>query len=154
MNRTYLKDLKAAVGTEVSVSGWVDMRRDHGKLIFLDIRDMSGKVQAVVLPNHAEAQEAAKQLRSEWVVRIHAKVNARPPKMISKDKVTGETLPNGDIELEVLGVEILAKAHELPFELTAEVNLDTYLDYLPFTLRSERARKIFKVQETIIQSFR
>jgi len=75
-------------------------------------------------------------------------VNKRPEKNIQKDKL------NGDIELEVKKVEILSKAHELPFELSADLNIDTYLDYLPFTLRTERAKKIFKVQETIIQSFR
>ena len=51
--RTYIKDLAKNIDQEVSISGWVDIRRDHGKLIFIDIRDMSGKVQVVALPNNS-----------------------------------------------------------------------------------------------------
>jgi len=148
MNRTYIKDLKASVGKEASISGWVDVRRDQGKMIFFEFRDVTGKVQGVVLPNNKEALEICKEVRPEWVLTMTGMVNKRPEKNIQKDK------QNGDIELEVKKVEILSKAQELPFELSAEVNIDTYLDYLPFTLRTERAKKIFKVQETIIQSFR
>ena len=57
--RTYIKDLKEKVGTEVTLKGWIDVRRDQGKLIFLDFRDKTGYVQGVVLPNATEAQEGA-----------------------------------------------------------------------------------------------
>ena len=50
--RTYIKDLSAGIGQEVTVCGWIDVRRDQGKMVFLDLRDVTGKVQAVVLPNH------------------------------------------------------------------------------------------------------
>ncbi|HYC83377.1 MAG TPA: OB-fold nucleic acid binding domain-containing protein, partial [Candidatus Paceibacterota bacterium] len=53
-NRIYLKDLKGHIGQEVTVVGWVDVRRDQGKMIFLDLRDHTGKVQMVALPNHPE----------------------------------------------------------------------------------------------------
>src|SRR5512133_2237037 len=69
MERTYIKDLKSKVGQEVSISGWVDVRRDHGKLIFIDFRDMSGKIQSVALPSHKEAHENASKVRSEWVIQ-------------------------------------------------------------------------------------
>src|SRR3989338_6439877 len=92
--RTYIKDLRKETGKEVTVFGWVDIRRDHGKLIFLDIRDMSGKVQAVALPNHKEAHEVANRVRPEWVLSVNAKVNKRPEKMVNKDE------ENGDIEIE------------------------------------------------------
>ncbi len=148
MERVYTKDLKEAAGSKVKVAGWVDVRRDHGKLIFLDIRDVSGKVQAVVLPNHETAHEKAKELRSEWVISVIANVNERPEKMVNKDE------PNGAIELEVTEIEILSKAQELPFDLDAELKLDTYLDYLPLTLRKPDNRDVFKVQSEILIAFR
>jgi nondiscriminating aspartyl-tRNA synthetase len=148
MERTYIKDIPARVGAEITIKGWVDVRRDMGKLIFLDIRDMTGRVQAVVLPNHNEALAAASVLRPEWVVEIKGKVNPRMEKTIKKDE------PNGAVEIEVLEIKVLSSAKELPFEKDAELNLDTYLDYLPLTLRTERAKNIFKVQATIVQAFR
>ncbi len=146
--RTYIKDLDQHVGEEVNIKGWVDVRRDQGKMVFMDMRDMSGRVQCVVLPSHAEALEAVKEVRTEWVLTLQGIVNKRPEKNVNADA------QNGDIELEITSIEVLSKAQELPFEKDTEVNLDTYLDYLPLTLRSERGRDIFKVQETIIQAFR
>jgi len=148
MQRTYIGDLNKKVGEEVKICGWVDIRRDHGKLIFIDLRDMSGKVQMVVLPNHKEAQEVATTLRSEWTVEITGKVNARPEKMIK----AGEK--NGAVEIEVTGVVVLDAAKELPFEKDTDVNIDTYLDHLPLTLRREKSRDIFKIQAHIITLFR
>ena len=148
MERTYIKDLKGKVGQEASISGWIDVRRDQGKMIFLEFRDVSGKVQGVVLPNNKEALEACKEVRPEWVVTIVGMVNKRPDRNIQKDK------QNGDIELEVKKVEILSKTQELPFELSAEVNIDTYLDHLPLTLRAPRPRAVFKVQACIVKAFR
>lgn len=148
MERTYIKDLKEHIGKEVTVKGWVDVRRDQGKMVFLDLRDMSGKVQAVVLPNHTEALEVAQRLRPEWVVSVSAQVNKRPERNIKAD------ILNGDIELEVLNIEVLSLARELPFQLGTDINLDTYLDNMPLTLREEKARAVFKVQAVIINAFR
>ena len=148
MERTYIKDLEKKVGESVSISGWVDTRRDHGKLIFIDFRDMSGKVQAVALPEHSEAHEVASKLRSEWVVKVSGKINKRPEKMIKQGVL------NGDVELEIENIKVLSEAGELPFEKDTDLNLDTYLDYLPFTLRTDRAKNIFKVQAAIIEEFR
>ena len=148
MKRTYIKDLGAAVGTEVSISGSVDVRRDHGKLIFIDLRDVTGKVQTVILPNHAEAHAVAKDMRSEWVVTMTGKVNARPERMVKKDE------PNGAIEFEAFTIEVLSAAKELPFELTADVNIDTKLDALPLLLRTPKSRAIFKVQAVLTRSMR
>ena len=124
-NRVEIKDLKEHIGKEVKIAGWVDIRRDHGKLIFIDLRDETGKVQMVVLPNHEEAKQTAEKLRPEWVVEIAGLVNARPEKMVKKDEL------NGELEIEVTGIQILSEAKELPFEKDAELNLDTYLDFLP-----------------------
>lgn len=146
MERTLIADLAEMKGEEVLIQGWVSVRRDQGKMVFFDFRDRSGTVQGVVLPNSL-AIENAKDIRNEYVVSVKGKVNERPPKNIK------EGILNGDIELEVTGIIALSKA-ELPFERDAEVNLDTYLDHLPYTLRTEKAKQIFKVQEAIIQGFR
>ncbi len=145
--RALIGQLNKNIGKTVTISGWVDVRRDHGKLIFLDIRDRSGKAQVVVLPNHAEALQVAQTLRSEWVVSIEGTVNERPAKMIVEGL-------NGDIEIEALSIQVISEAKELPFEKDADLNLDTRLDYRPFTLRSERDRDIFTIQATIVDSYR
>src|SRR3989338_82109 len=104
MERTYIKDLKNKVGEEVKVSCWVDVRRDHGKLIFVDLRDMSGKVQAVALPNHKEAVAIANTIRSEWVVEVAGKINPRPEKLVNKNE------ENGAIEMEIIAITVLNEA--------------------------------------------
>lgn len=147
MNRVYIKNLQNKIDEEVTIAGWVDVRRDHGKLIFIDLRDVTGKIQMVVLPNHEEAHKIADTVRPEWVVEVRGKVNKRPEKMVTENM-------NGDIEIEVLEIKVLSEAYELPFEKDAEVNLDTYLDYLPLTLRTEKAKAIFKVEAKILQAFR
>ncbi len=148
MTRTYIKDLKNKIGEEVSISGSVDVRRDQGKLIFFDFRDATGHVQGVILPNAKSAGEVGEKLRPEWVVEVHGKVNKRPDKNVQTDK------QNGDIELEILSINVLGRAEELPFSKDAELNIDTYLDYMPLTLRTDRARAIFKVQAVILKTYR
>ena len=71
MKRIYIKNLLIESGKEVLIAGWISVRRDQGKLIFLDIRDMTGKVQGVVLPNHEEAALVAKEIRPESVSYTH-----------------------------------------------------------------------------------
>jgi nondiscriminating aspartyl-tRNA synthetase len=146
MERTLIKDLAQNIEKGVTINGWIHIRRDHGKLIFLDIRDSTGLVQGVVLPNQEEAHKVAETLRPEWVVTIEGKVNKRPLKMVK------EGVQNGDIELEITSITVLASA-EVPFELDTELNIDTFLDNQPYTLRSERSRAIFKVQSHIIKAF-
>lgn len=145
--RTYIKDLADHIGETVLIKGSVSVRRDQGKLIFFDFRDMSGKVQGVVLPGSA-ATEAAKETRNEYVVSVEGIVNKRPEKNIQTGK------QNGDIELEIKQIEVLSAAQPLPFDLDAELNLDTLFDYRPLTLRRERERAIFTVQSEIIHAYR
>lgn len=114
MQRTLIKDLSSAKGEQVIVKGWIDVRRDQGKMVFLDIRDVTGKVQGVVLPNHTEALEIAQKVRPEWVVSVAAQVNPRPPKNVK------EGILNGDIELEVLGIEVLNEAETPAFDISTD----------------------------------
>lgn len=148
MERTYIKDLSAHVGELSCIEGWVAVRRDQGKMVFFDFHDMTGTVQGVVLPSEEGAIAKAKETKTEYVVRIEGTVNKRPEKNVQVGKL------NGDIELEVKSIEILSEASDLPFELGTAVNLDTHLDYLPYTLRSERSKDIFKLQATIVEAFR
>ncbi len=148
MNRTYIGDAGKHAGETILLKGWVDVRRDQGKMVFFDFRDMSGMIQGVVLPNRAEVIEIAKTARPESVVQVEGIVNKRPERNIVADK------QNGDIELEVTAITILSQAKELPFALDAELNLDTLLDYRPFTLRRPKEKAIFKVQHHILHAFR
>jgi nondiscriminating aspartyl-tRNA synthetase len=150
LSRTLIKDLGQKVGQEVSISGWISVRRDQGKMVFFDFRDRSGFVQGVVLPNSG-AIETAKDLRSEYVVKVSGKVNQRP------EKNRNDKVQNGDIELEVTGIEILAKAEPLPFDMSLDgynLDLTTELDHRALALRHPRLQAIFKIQAVIIDSFR
>lgn len=147
MTRTLIKDLANHIGQTVTISGSIAVRRDHGKLCFFEIRDRSGVVQAVVLPNHEAAKEAAVPLRQEWTVRATGIINARPEKMVKEGQ-------NGTIEMEVTELTVLGSAAEIPFDTSADINVDTYLDYLPLTLRTPKAQAVFKIQATIITAFR
>lgn len=150
-DRVYIKDLKDNVGKEVMIAGWVDVRRDQGKMVFFDFRDMTGKVQCVVLPNHVEAIEQAKTIRPEWVLKVTGIVNKRPEKNINPEVM------NGDVEMEVIGIKVLSRAHELPFDMSLtgyNLELTTELDNRALVLRHPKVQAVFKVQETIIDSFR
>lgn len=148
MARTMIGDLAQKAGETVTIQGSVSVRRDQGKLVFFDFRDRSGTVQGVVLPG-SPAMEAAKEVRHEFIVSVEGIVNKRPEKNIQAGK------QNGDIELEVTGIEVLSLAQELPFDNEAEdLTIETRFDYRPFTLRSQRDRDIFRVQATILDAFR
>lgn len=150
MNRTLIGQLKEKKGAHATIQGWVSVRRDQGKMIFFDFRDRSGTVQGVVLPKSG-AMDTAKEVGNEFVVSVDGIVNERP------EKNKNSKVQNGDIELEVVGLRILAKAETLPFDLSAHgLNLDltTELDHRALTLRHPRYQAIFKVQAVIIDSFR
>ncbi|MEK7060550.1 MAG: aspartate--tRNA(Asn) ligase, partial [Patescibacteria group bacterium] len=148
--RTLIGELGKHVGETVSISGWVDVRRDQGKMVFFDFRDRSGFVQGVVLPG-SSAMGAAKDIRNEYVVRVKGVVNKRPEKNAQAER------RNGDIELEIKQIEVLAEAEPLPFDMSLDgfnLDLTTQLDHRALVLRHPRVQAIFKVQNVIIDSFR
>ena len=147
MQRTLITDLKSHVGETVLIKGWISVRRDQGKMVFFDIRDRSGVIQGVVLPK-SEAIETAKNTNVESAVAITGLINKRPEKNIVAGK------QNGDIELQIEAIQILAQSQALPFDLSAELHLDTYLDNLPLMLHTERTRAIFTVQAAILDAYR
>lgn len=136
----------------INIKGWVRIRRDHGKLIFLDIRDRSGIIQVVVNPRVSEeAYKEALELKPEYVVSIVGKVNKRPENAVNKDIVSGT------VELEAQKIEVIAKAEVLPFDMGGDdlnLELPTLLDHRALTLRHPKIQAIFKVQEVIIDGFR
>lgn len=151
-NRVYIKDLSEKVGEEVVIKGWVNVRRDQGKMIFLDFRDVTGIVQGVILPS-SEAMETGKVLREEFVVEVTGKVNPRPERNIK------EGVLNGDIELEILQINILNESLTPPFPLdgdTRVVDESIRLKYRYLDLRNDRMKKNvvnrFKVQNFIRNS--
>src|SRR3989344_4909562 len=150
-DRILIKDLHLNIGQEVVVAGWGDIRRDQGKMVFFDMRDMSGKVQCVVLPANTEAIEIAKEIRPEWVLKITGKVNKRPEKNINKDQ------PDGDIELEILKIEVLNKAQTPPFDVRSdghEIGEDMRLQYRYLDLRRPRMQKNLRKRGEMIQFIR
>jgi aspartyl-tRNA synthetase len=147
-NRIYIKDLKEQVGSEVTIAGWVDVRRDQGKMVFFDMRDMTGKVQCVTLPVHPEAIDKAKEIRPEWVLEVRGLVKARNDKNAAQ---------GGGVELEVLNIEVLNKAETVPFDITkdtSEINEETRLAYRYLDLRSDRMQKNIRMRSEFVKRVR
>jgi len=147
MSRTFIKDLREKTNEQVTILGSVEVRRDQGKLVFFDLRDMTGSVQGIV-PPASSAMDAAKNVRQQYAVAVSGVVNERPEKNIQAGKM------NGDIELKIEHIEILGIAQPLPFDLDAELHLETHLDNLPLTLRTQRSRDIFTMQASILDAYR
>lgn len=150
MERIYIGELHSKKGELASISGWVSVRRDQGKLVFFDFRDMTGTVQGVVLPG-SEAMETAKEVRAEYVVRIEGVVNARPEKNVQADR------QNGDIELEVKAIEILNTSETPPFDIhadTSEIDERTRLAHRYLDLRSQRMQRNIRVRSEFVQRCR
>lgn len=151
MKRIYIKELKNNIGKEVTICGWVDVRRDHGKIIFIDLRDMSGHIQTVALPNNKSAHETASKVRSEWVVSASGIVNKRPEKMTVKEE------ENGHIELELKEIKVLNESLTPPFDVRTnglEVNEEMRLKYRYLDLRRPRMQKNIRMRDKIITFFR
>ncbi len=132
--RTWIKDISGKVGQEVELYGWVNARRDHGKIIFIDLRDRSGLVQVVFTPAIAEAPE----LRLEYVIKMAGLVKERPANMVNPGQ------PNGKYEIEAKSLEILNRAEPLPIPVDTdgyEIDEDIRTQYRYLDLRRERMRK-------------
>jgi aspartyl-tRNA synthetase len=138
------------VGDTVSVAGWVARRRDHGGLIFIDLRDHTGIVQLVINPDRAaEAAETAHDIRSEFVVHARGDVVRRAPEAVNPNVSTGE------VELQVDELEIVARSEPLPFQLDDEgVEEPTRLRYRYLDLRRDRMQRNLRLSATAIAAIR
>ncbi len=153
MKRTLAKETVNMVDKEVLVKGWVHVRRDHGKILFIDLRDRSGLLQVVFpLKEMSEKDsEIAKSLRSEDVIYVHGIVQKRSERSINPN------LESGSVEVFAKSLELIEKAETLPFDMSAQelnVELPTLLDYRGLTLRHAKVKSIFRIQEVVIDAFR
>lgn len=138
-------------GQTVTLSGWVHRRRDHGELIFIDLRDRYGLTQVVFDPSTAAAaHELANSIRSEFVIKLTGVVHARPAGQTNKDFATGE------IEVSAVELEVLNKAKTPPFEIdqNKEVNEETRLKYRYLDLRKERMKNNIVFRHKFIKRLR
>lgn len=144
MKRTLICETKKKIEKRVKILGWVNSVRDHGKVVFLDVRDRTGILQVFL------KKEILKRLpQEEDVVEIEGKIQKRPLENVNPNLETGE------IELFGEKLKILAKSKKLPFDLKAlKLKLPKMLDWRPVCLKSEKQRAIFKVQSVIVEAFK
>jgi len=134
MSRFWIEDVPRYLNQEISLFGWVNSRRDHGQIIFIDLRDRTGVVQLVFSPEVKEVYDLAQKLRAEWVIEITGKVTQRPQGM------ENPKLSTGQIEIEVTNLKILSEAKTLPFDISSdgkELSEDLRLKYRYLDLRRE-----------------
>jgi len=151
MERIHINQLHKHIGKEVYISGWVHIRRDHGKLIFIDLRDAGGKVQMVVVPTYEDAHKIAETVRPEWVIGVKGIVNERPEKMVNQDE------ENGDIELKITELHVINESLTPPFDITedtSEIDEATRLQYRYLDLRTSRMQKNIKLRSEFIKRCR
>lgn len=145
MQRTLVLDTLQNVGQTVKLCGWVDSKRDHGKVTFIDLRDRTGKIQAVGIAGKL------RDLSTESVVELTGVINARNEKSINPN------LPTGSIEIFVENYVILNKASELPILVEGdgrEVNEEMRLKYRYLDLRRERMQKIVRLRSKFYEALR
>jgi aspartyl-tRNA synthetase len=140
---------EALTGQSVTVSGWVHRRRDHGGVIFIDLRDREGLLQCVFDPDTKDAFGLAEKLRSEFVVKITGKVRPRPA------GTENANLPTGKIEVLAQSAEVLNSAHTPPFHPDDEtVGEDTRLKYRYIDLRRPQMQKNLRLRHDVIRRIR
>jgi aspartyl-tRNA synthetase len=143
--------LRDRIGETLRVAGWVHRRRDHGGLVFVDLRDRTGVVQVVFNPETApEAHAGSHDLRSEWVISVSGEVVPRSAETVNPD------MPTGEIELRAAGLDVLAQSETPPFPVDEDIPVDEalrlrhrYLD-----LRREPMQRALELRHGITQAIR
>lgn len=144
MKRTLSADTLSQLGKKVLLKGWINSKRDHGKIVFIDLRDQSGLIQVV-------GQKDVNDLHPEDIVYVTGTVKKRP------DHLKNPKLPTGEIEIEADTIEVDSRSEELPFDMSKdslELQLPTLLDWRTLTLRHPKVKKIFLIQEAVMEGFR
>jgi aspartyl-tRNA synthetase len=138
------------VGQRLALAGWAARRRDHGGLVFIDLRDESGLAQLVINPERAPAAaEVAHGVRNEFVVRAEGEVAARAPEAVNPN------MPTGAVELQVDELEIVSRSEPLPFQLDEEnVEEGTRLRYRYLDLRRDRMQRNLRLSATVVAAIR
>ncbi len=138
MTRIFIKEAIKQTGGEVKVAGWTNVRRDHGKIIFIDLADATGILQAVFIPSAGELFKKAETLRPGDVIEITGLIKERPPKMVNPN------IESGKVEIEAKDLNILTKAETAPFDITTdgrEIGEENRLKYRYLDLRRQRLQK-------------
>ena len=140
---------KEAVGQRVRLSGWVNRRRDHGGLLFIDLRDHYGVTQCVVEPDSNAFSEVDK-CRSEWVVTLTGPVVARSPETVNAQ------LPTGEVEVRIEDAKVQSEAQELPMPVFGDLDYpeETRLRYRVLDLRRERLHRNITLRSNVVSSIR
>ena len=150
MERILNKETIKYSGKQVKVCGWVNTRRDHGKIIFIDLRDRSGLSQIVFTPN-CKMYDLAQKLRPEWVIELIGEVKKRPKGM------ENPKLGTGKIEIQAQDLKILSQAKTLPFAIDADgsdINEEKRLKYRYLDLRRQRMKRNLEIRHKVIQFMR
>lgn len=150
MNRTLISETIDKIDETVKISGWVKTRRDHGKIIFVDLRDRSGVLQCVITPDKKEMYDLAQDIRSEFVLEFEGLVKKRPDNAINPE------IKTGTVEMEVMGINILNESKTPPFEIedTSGVSEEIRLKYRYLDLRTDRMKKNIIERAKIIKFIR
>lgn len=150
MDRTLAAATPEKIGQSVTLQGWLHVRRDMGKIIFLHLRDRSGQVQVVVAPGECADYELAKTLRDEFVIEVDGTVAARGPKNVNSK------MPTGQVEVQAAALRILSTAVTPPFPLddTSGVNEETRLAHRYLDLRSERMQRNIRTRSRVTNYIR
>jgi len=142
---------KKQVGKKVTLCGWVNSRRDHGGIIFIDLRDRYGLTQIKFDPKISQkAWDEADKVRSEWVLKVKGNVLARPKDMINPKMATGE------IEVAIDNIEILSQSKTPPFEIDQDKNIneELRLKYRFLDLRKPKLQEMLKIRDLMIRDIR
>ena len=153
---TYLKDVLCGdirpldVGRSVRIAGWVDRRRDHGGVIFIDLRDSKGVIQVVVNPDNSHLYDIAKRIRSEWVIGLEGTIEHRTKETINSD------LPTGEVEFVPTAITVLNEAVTPPFSIyePGEVDESLRLQYRYLDLRRPEAIEILRLRHEVVSFIR
>ncbi len=149
--RILTSDIITKTGETVELAGWVDARRDQGKIIFIDLRDRTGAVQTVFTPKNEELYKVAKTLRPEWVISIKGIVKERPEAMVNKN------IPTGKFEIGVTELEVINESLTPPFPLDTagyDINEEIRMKYRYLDLRRARLQKNIRARDKVISFFR
>jgi len=147
MQRILSSEIEKQKGKTTKIAGWVNARRDHGKIIFIDLRDKDGLIQVVIIPSEKEAYEVGSKLRPEFVVEIEGEVNERPTNMVNPK------LKSGKVEILAKKIVILNESETPPFEIdkdTSKVKEETRLKYRYLDLRSERMANNLRLRNEVL----
>ena len=136
------------VGSTVSVAGWVHRRRDHGGVIFVDLRDCDGLLQVVFDPDAAAVFAEAERLRNEWVIRVTGTVRPRPAGTVNSN------LASGQVELLAREIEVLNRSEPIPFQLDEEVKEETRLRFRYLDLRRDVMQQRLRLRHAITRAMR